>query len=108
MHDRHDEARDDRRGQNAVRDSNIKECHHWHPDDIEDGNSDTDAFGTEPVQPANSKLALLLACEATPAWEEVAPMLLENLESLAPLPPRRESPHTRAEARVCSWLAELA
>src|SRR5215475_8643137 len=80
MHDRDDETHNDRHSQDSVRNCNIQKCHHGYPDDIEDGDGNADAFGAEPVQPAESKFALLLAAEPASARQEPAPVLLENLE----------------------------
>src|SRR5262245_5785563 len=78
---RHNEACNDRDGQDAIGNGNVEECHHRNPDDIEDGNGYADAFGAEPIKPAKRKLALLLAGEAAAARKEAAPMFFQDLEA---------------------------
>jgi hypothetical protein len=81
MRDRYDEAHKDWCGEDAIGHRNIEECNHRHPNDIEDGDSNADAFGTEPIEPAESEFALLLAREPAAARQESPPVLFENLEA---------------------------
>src|SRR5262245_32419725 len=81
MHDRNNEACDDRRRQNAVGYGDIEERDNRHPDDVEDGNDHADALGAEPVQPTEREFALLIAGEPARAGQEAPPVLLQNLEA---------------------------
>src|SRR5262245_46908056 len=81
MHDRNYEACDDRRRENAVGHGDIEESDDRHPDDVEDGNRHTDAFRTQPVEPAQREFALLVAGEAARTGQEAPPMLFQYLES---------------------------
>ena len=67
--------------EDAVGHRDVEERDHRHPDDIEHGDHDADAFGAEPVEPAEREFALLLAGEAARAGQKAAPMLLDDLES---------------------------
>src|SRR4029079_9955140 len=81
MRDRDDEACDDRYCQNAVWHSNVEECDDRHPDDIEHGDSDAKPLGAQPIEPAQSEFALLIAVEPAGARQEPAPVLLHDLEA---------------------------
>src|SRR5262245_4205757 len=81
MGDRNNKAHQDRGGEDAVGQGNIEECDHRHPADIEDGDCNANGFGAEPVEPAESEFALLLAREPAAARQEPAPVLFENLET---------------------------
>jgi hypothetical protein len=49
MRDRYNEADEDRRGQDAIRDGDIEESHHRHPNNIQNGHRDANAFCAKPV-----------------------------------------------------------
>ena len=49
--------------------------------DIEDRDHDADAFGAEPVEPAEREFALLVAGQPAGAGQEAAPVLLDDLEA---------------------------
>ena len=59
---------------------NIEEGHNRHPDDIEYGHRDADAFRAQPVEPAERKFALLLARQPAAAGQKTTPVFLEDLE----------------------------
>ena len=52
MRHRNRKRRDDRNGENAIRHRDIGERDERHPDDIEQRHDDADAFGAEPIEPA--------------------------------------------------------
>jgi len=49
-------------------------AHDRHPDEVEQRHQHAEAFGAEPVQPAERELALLVACQAglAPGQESAA------------------------------------
>jgi len=52
-----------------------------HPDQIEDRDQHTEAFGAEPVQPAQREFAALIRAEPARAGKEAPPVLLDDLEA---------------------------
>src|SRR5476649_2127013 len=81
MSDRDGKGAENWNRQDAIRHRDVEEGDDWHPDDIEDGDDDAEAFGAEPIKPAERKFTLLIAGEAAHAGQETAPVLLENLEA---------------------------
>src|SRR3974390_3022266 len=77
----HNETDDDRRSQDAIRDGDVEERHHRHPYAVEDRNGDANAFGAEPVEPAEGEFPLLFARQLACAGQEAPPVLLQDLES---------------------------
>jgi hypothetical protein len=57
------ESGDDRNSENAIRHRDVGECNNRNPDDVQERNHHADAFGAEPVQPAETVFALLLTRE---------------------------------------------
>ena len=64
MGDRDHEGGKDRHGEDLVGDGDADEGDDRHPDQVEERDHHADRFGAEPVEPADAKLALLLARQA--------------------------------------------
>src|SRR5205085_3028969 len=53
----------------------------WYPDEVEQRHDHAEAFGTQPVQPAEAIFALLVGRQPAPSRQEVPPVLLDDLET---------------------------
>ena len=67
--------------QDLVGNSDVGKGDDRHPDQIEDGDQHAEAFGAEPVQPAQREFAPLIRRQPAGARQETPPVLLDDLES---------------------------
>ena len=81
MHQRDHEGGDDRQRQDLVGNGDVGKGDDRHPDQIEDGDQHAEAFGAEPVQPAQREFAPLVGRQPARAGQEAPPVLLDDLEA---------------------------
>ena len=81
MDERHHESRENRQREDLVRNGDAGESDDRHPDQIEDRDHHPDRFRAQPVEPADAKLALLLARQPRGAGQQMAPVLPQDLEA---------------------------
>src|SRR6185436_15656636 len=78
---RHHESRENRKREDLVRNGDAGKSDDWHPEQIEDRDHHADRFRAQPVEPADAKLALLLARQPWGAGQQMAPVLPQDLEA---------------------------
>src|SRR5947209_18241168 len=109
MRKRHHEGGKDWNRENLVGNSDTREGDDGYPDKIENGNQDSDCFGTEPVEPTDSKFSLLRARQRSCARHQRSPVFLQDLQAaigpamtlfLVGLEGVRKQPMTVARGRV--------
>src|SRR5882757_5164563 len=81
MSERDHESRENRQREDHVRNGDAGEGDNRHPDQVEDRNHYPDRFRAQPIQPADAKLALLLARQPSDARQQMAPVLPQDLEA---------------------------
>ena len=81
MHQRDHERGDDRQRQDLVGNGDVGEGDDRHPDQVEDRDQHAEAFGAEPVQPAQREFAALIRRQPARAGQEPPPVLLDDLEA---------------------------
>ena len=83
MGERYQEGGDDRQGQQRVRDGDDVEGDERSPDQIEKRRRDRNAFGPEPVEPADREFPFLMPVEPARARQEPPPVLFHDLHGAA-------------------------